>query len=167
MTTPIAPDEAWSDEFTGEQSRRLRELLGLPLDTTDAELILDTIEDLIKQVEEAAERTKPSDVAAAAKRQGLEVIDADTLAALRRDAAEGRQIKAAAQRQQIEATVAEAITKGKITASRRKHWIDLITADPAMADVLASVPDETAVPLSEIGHGLGDEENHPRTDWFY
>jgi hypothetical protein len=32
-------------------------------------------------------------------------------------------------------------------ASRRKHGVSLIAAEPGMADVLAAVPDETAVPL--------------------
>ena len=87
----------------------------------------------------------------AAKRAGLEVIDNDALTALRAEAAEGRQIKAAAARQKIEASVREAITKGKITPSRRDHWINLISADPGMAEVLASVPNETAVPMTATG----------------
>ena len=101
---------------------------------------------------------------------GMDVVDIDTLAALRADAAEGRQIKAAAARQKIEDTVNAAVSKGKITPGRQKHWVDLITADPAMADILASVPNETAVPLTQIGHGVDNQEGiNPgsRADWFY
>ncbi|SBS79258.1 Mu-like prophage I protein [uncultured Mycobacterium sp.] len=152
--------------FDDTQAASLLELLGLPADTTDIDTILATVKDAV-----ASEPmdSKPSAVAAAAKRAGLEVIDNDTLTALRAEAIEGRQIKAAAARQKIEDTVTTAISKGKITLSRRKHWVDLITADPGMADVLASVPDETAVPLTEIGHGV-DSEGGPgekREAWFY
>lgn len=154
-------------ELTPQQVTQLLDLLGLPTNTTDPELILATLDDLAKQAASAADQ-KPSDVAAAAKKQGLEVIDADTLTALRHDAAEGRQIKASAERQKVEDTVDAAINKGKITAGRRKHWVDLITADPGMADVLASVPDETAIALTEIGHGVGgDDQAPPRNDRFY
>lgn len=41
---------------------------------------------------------------------------------------------------------------GKIAASPRRHWVSLIAADPGVADVLGTLPDETAVPLKEIGH---------------
>ena len=81
------------------------------------------------------------------------MLDNDTAAALRRDAAEGRKIKTAAAKAKVEASVDDAVDKGKITPSRRKHWVTLIEADPGMADVLAAVPNETAVPLIEVGHG--------------
>lgn len=48
---------------------------------------------------------------------------------------------------------------------RRKHWVTLIEADHDMAAVLAAVPIEPAVPLTEVGHA-----NEPRTEhgaWFY
>ncbi|SLH68808.1 Mu-like prophage I protein [Mycobacteroides abscessus subsp. massiliense] len=151
--------------FNDQSAADLLDTLGLPADTTDTALILATVKDAITTTPE----TPPSQIAAAAKKAGLEVLDTDTAAALRAEAAEGRQIKAAAARQKIEDTVTHAITKGKITAARRKHWVDLITADPAMADVLASVPDETAVPFTEIGHSVSTENGEPPTSggWFY
>ncbi|WP_422748012.1 hypothetical protein ACN27E_07900 [Mycobacterium sp. WMMD1722] len=150
--------------FTDDQATALLDLLGLPSDTTDIDTILATVKDAVGQPIDDA---KPSAVAAAAKRVGLEVVDTDTLTALRHDAAEGRQIKAAAARQAVEDAVDKAIGKGKITFSRRKHWVDLIAADPGMADVLASVPDETAVPLTEIGHGVEASAPHSETaEWF-
>ncbi|SIM07932.1 Mu-like prophage I protein [Mycobacteroides abscessus subsp. abscessus] len=153
--------------FDDQPAADLLDTLGLPTDTTDTALILATVKDAI--TETPTDATRPSAIAAAAKKAGLEVLDTDTAAALRAEAAEGRQIKAAAARQKIEDTVTTAITKGKITAARRKHWVDLITADPAMADVLASVPDETAVPFTEIGHGVSTENGEPPTSagWFY
>lgn len=152
--------------FTDEQVARLLELLGLPADTTDVATVLATVEDLAAA--ESAGGGKPSEIAAAAGRLGLTVVDADTLTALHAAADEGRHIQAAAARAEIEGTVTDAIGKGKITPGRRKHWINLITADPAMADVLASVPNETAMPLTEIGYSKsleGDDLTGTPT-WF-
>lgn len=157
--------------FSDDQEAELLKLLGLPEAApgdTDAGLVLDTAADFAAQVAEI-DPAKPSTVAAAAKRAGLEVLDTDTLATLRHDAQEGRQIRAAAERQKIEAVVGDAISKGKITPARRKHWIDLINADRGMADVLAAVPNETAVPVSEMGHSNGADgsDGGPTAEWFY
>lgn len=153
--------------FTTEQIAALLEALGLPPDTADPDLVVATVTDLAAQAA-GVDPAKPSTVAAAARKAGLEVIDADTAAALRRDATEGRKIAAAAARAATEAAVDDAISKGKIAASRRKHWVTLIEADPGMADVLAATPPETAVPLTEIGHSTdtsGDLAKKPA--WFY
>ncbi|AFM16993.1 Mu-like prophage I protein [Mycolicibacterium chubuense NBB4] len=153
--------------FDDTQAATLLDLLGLPADTTDVETILATVKDAVTA--STADGAQPSAVAAAAKRVGMELLDTDTAASLRAEAAEGRQIKAAAVCQKIEASVGDAIAKGKITPARRKHWIDLITADPGMADVLASVPNETAVPMTEIGHGMDSDgaPGQPNDAWFY
>lgn len=110
---------------------------------------------------------KPSTVAAAAAKAGLEVLDTATVAALRHDAAQGRQLATAAAHAKVEASVDDAIAKGKITAPRRKHWVTLIEADPAMADVLAAIPNETAVPITEIGHSADDIATADKPAWFY
>jgi hypothetical protein len=85
--------------------------------------------------------------------------------------AEGRKLAAAAAHQKIEASVDDAIRKVKITPARRKHWINLIGADPGMADVLASVPNETAVPLTEVGHSVsaenGGNDFAESATWFH
>ncbi len=65
----------------------------------------------------------PSAVAAAAKKHGLDVVDHDTHEALKRDAADGRRLKAAATHAKVETAVDDAIDKGKIAALRRKHWV--------------------------------------------
>src|SRR5690348_11566002 len=125
--------------LTDDQAAALLEALGLPADTTDAQLVVDTTKDLAAQAE-TLDPAKPSTVAAAAKRNGMEVLDKDTADALRRDAQEGRRLAAAAAQARVEASVDDAIAKGKITPARRRHWITLIGADPGMAEVLASVP---------------------------
>lgn len=154
-------------EFTPEQLTALLEALGLPADTADAQLVVDTTVDLAAQVQ-AIDPAKPSTVAAAAARNGMEVLDKDTAAALRRDAATGRQLAAAAAQQKVEASVDKAIDRGAIPLSRRKHWVGVITADPGMEQVLAATPDGLAVPLSEIGHSAdkADDLAEP-AKWFY
>lgn len=151
--------------FDDTQAAKLLELLGLPADTKaeDIDGILAVVDDLAKQ---AADGAKPSEIAAAAKRIGLDTIDADSLEALHRDATEGRQIKAAEAKKKIETTVDDAIGKGKIIAARRKHWVDLISADPGMGEVLASVPNETAVPMSELGHSTEPDGTTEEAEWF-
>lgn len=152
--------------LTDEQSTELLDTLGLPADTTDPALVLDTVKDLAAQAE-GVDPAKPSTVAAAAAKAGLEVLDTATVAALRHDAAQGRQLAAAAAHAKVEASVDDAIAKGKITAPRRKHWVTLIEADPAMADVLAAIPNETAVPMTEIGHSADDIATADKPAWFY
>lgn len=147
--------------FTDEQATALLGPLGLPTDTTDPTTIVATVVDALAadNITDAA----PSAILAAAKKAGLEVMDTDTANALRHDAAEGRQIKAAAERQRIEDAVNTAMQKGKITPARREHWVNLIAADPEMAEVLANVPDNTAVPMNEIGHSVSNE-GRPQQD---
>ncbi|MGV0796191.1 phage protease [Mycolicibacterium elephantis] len=153
--------------FTEELIAALLEALGLPADTEDPQLVVDTVADLAAQAA-GMNPERPSTVAAAARRHGLELVDHDTHEALKRDAAEGRKIAAAAARAKVEAAVDDAVTKGKITPARRKHWVELITADPGMADVLAAVPAETAVPMSEVGHSADNGKGDlAESGWFY
>jgi hypothetical protein len=144
-------------------------LLGLPEDTDDLSLILDTVRDAVTEPD--ADDAAPSAVAAAAKKHGLDVVDHDTHEALKRDAAEGRRLKAAAKQADVEAKVDAAVDRGAITASRRKHWISLLSADPGMETVLASIPNETAVPLSEIGYASAESDTQDiaadTVGWFY
>lgn len=152
------------------QESELLKLLGLPEadpGESDVELVIDTITDLAAQVQ-ALDPDKPSTVAAAARRNGMEVLATADAEALRRDAAEGRRVAAAAAKATVEASVDQAISRGKITPGRRRHWVSVIEADPGMADVLASYPDEMAVPLSEVGHAAdaGGDIDQP-AGWFY
>jgi hypothetical protein len=70
-------------------------------------------------------------------------------------------------RPKVEASVDDAIAKGKIAPSRRGHWVTLIQADPGMAEVLTSVPNETAVPMTELGHSLETNDADTGGEWFY
>lgn len=153
--------------FDDDQAGKLLDALGLPADTTDVELVLAAVVDLAAQAA-GMNPEKPSTVAAAARKAGLEVVDTATLTALRHDAQEARTLKAAAVQQRIEAAVDDAVTKGKITAARKQHWVTLCTHDEKMLDVLASVPNETAVPMTEAGHSLEPADaGSDQPAWFY
>ncbi|TQR82818.1 hypothetical protein D8S82_30320 [Mycobacterium hodleri] len=158
--------------FNDEQEAELLKLLGLPEvapGDTDAGLTLDTITDLAHQVE-AMDPAKPSTVAAAAKRNGMEVIDTATADALRRDAAEGRRVAASAAAAKVEAAVDSAIDTGRIMPSRKKHWVTLCSNDDEMLTHLASIAPGTAVPLDAIGHAADTGTTRDVADaaaWFY
>src|SRR5258708_1042152 len=93
--------------FDDTQAPTLLDMLGLSADITNIDIVLATINDLVtdEQAEPDGKLAKPSAVAAAAKRAGLEVVDASTLQLLQRDAAEGRTLKASVERQRIEVAV--------------------------------------------------------------
>lgn len=150
------PNGELPDGITVEWLTRVCQLLGLDADT-DPDTILGAVADVVASENDGTTDEQPSQVVASAKRLGMEMIDADSLAALRRDAAEGRKQVAAAARTQRETAVDSAIRDGKITPARRDHWLKLLEADPAMGDVLASTPPQTAVPLTPIGHSLGED----------
>ncbi|MEC4763365.1 hypothetical protein VT930_09635 [Mycobacterium sherrisii] len=145
--------------FNDDQATQLLQFLGLPDDTTDLDLILSTIADMAK--------ADGGDPVAAAKRAGLATIDPDSLLQLRADAQKGRDLAAAAAKHEVEQKVEAAIHAGKIPPSRRKHWVQLISSDAGMAEVLASMPDNL-IPMNEIGHSLGGDNNQlaERADWF-
>ena len=155
--------------FNDEQEAELLKLLGLPEAApgdTDAGLALDTIADLATQVE-AMDPAKPSTVAAAAKRNGLEVIDTATVAVLRREAEEGRRLAAAAEHAKIEAAVDNAIDTGRIMLSRREYWVTMCSADPFMLKRLAD-HEPGVIPVgAEVGHAadVANGDAQP-TEWF-
>ena len=157
--------------FDYTQSAVLLTLLGLPEDTDDADLVVETVRDAVVPLPPVTDDSAPSAVAAAAKRHGLELLDADTKTSLERDSAELRRVKAAAKRADVEAKVDAAVDRGAITPGRKKHWVQLLDADPAMHDILASIPNETAIPLSELGHAAAESDTQLTPDgvphWFY
>jgi hypothetical protein len=132
-------------------------------------LILDTIRDVTSDpMLASADGAQPSAIAAAAAKHGMDLVDHDTHESIKAAAAEGGRMPAARQ-QAIEAKVDDAVNRGKITVGRRKHWITLLQNDDTMADVLAGIADETAVPLTEVGHAADPNRDDlaEKTAGFY
>ena len=135
---------------------RLLEALALPADTTDPELVALAVEDAI---------TAPASGQQTAAAAGLTQVDPDTLAALRRDAEQGRAIAAAAVQRDRAQLVAAAVNRGSITPARRQHWLTVLSADPGMADTLASLPAGLVPVTGELGHAT-ESATEPAA-WFH
>lgn len=155
-------------ELDDTQTAVLLALLGLPEDTTDVQLIIDTVKDATRDpMLPPPPDAKPSEIAAAAAKHGMEVLDTATADVLRRDAAEGRQLKVSAARAKVEAAVDDAINTGRIMPSRKKHWLTLCENDDTMLQHLASIAPGTAVPINEVGHAADTTDLAEPAAWFY
>ncbi|CPS16287.1 head maturation protease, ClpP-related [Mycobacteroides abscessus] len=144
--------------------------LGLGPDATDEEVLAaldklasteqeDTDEDAITTEDDSAEvgagtAVDGKELVAAAAKAGLVLMDPARVAKLESDAAAGalaRQTQVAEAHAKV---VDSAVAKGKITPPRRDHFLALMKADPeGTTALLDSIPAETAVPLTEVGHG--------------
>lgn len=144
--------------------------LGLGPDATDEEVLAaldklasteqeDPDEDTTTTEDDSAEAgagtaVDGKELVAAAAKAGLVLMDPARVAKLESDAAAGalaRQTQVAEAHAQV---VDAAVAKGKITAPRRDHFLALMKADPeGTTALLDSIPAETAVPLTEVGHG--------------
>lgn len=142
----------------------LAERLGIEADADD--------ETTLKALDEALDERANDDQAPAggepsvdklsevAARHGLRLVDSAKFDEVTAQAAAGQQARDE-QIAKAHATVVDsAIGKGRITANRRDHFIALMKADSeGTSKLLSELPDETAVPLSELGHST-----EPNTD---
>ena len=145
-------------------SDKVAERLGLSADATDDDVLAKIDEMSAAPAPPAADEPTPQPVdaatpamelAAAAAKAGLVLMDPTKVTELQTNAALGAQARA----EQIAAAQAKivdaAIAQGKIAPPRRPHFIALIAADEkGTTELLAGIPPETAVPLTEIGHAL-------------
>lgn len=94
------------------------------------------------------------ELAAAAAKAGLVLMDPAQVSKLQTDAAAGALARETQIAEAHAKVVDAAIGAGKITAPRRDHFLTLMKADPdGTAALLDSIPAETAVPMTEVGHG--------------
>ncbi|MBN7321066.1 ATP-dependent Clp protease proteolytic subunit [Mycobacteroides abscessus subsp. massiliense] len=144
--------------------------LGLGPDATDEEVLAaldklasteqeDTDEDTTTTEDDSAEAgagnaVDGKELVAAAAKAGLVLMDPARVAKLESDAAAGALARATQVAEAHAQVVDAAVAKGKITAPRRDHFLALMKADPeGTTALLDSIPAETAVPLTEVGHG--------------
>ena len=93
---------------------------------------------------------KLSEVAA---KHGLRLVDSAKFDEVTAQAAAGQQARDEQIAKAHASVVDGAIGKGKITAVRRDHFIALMKVDSeGTSKLLNDLPNETAVPLSELGH---------------
>lgn len=103
--------------------------------------------------DEAPVEATPEQIAAAAKRFGLTVLDSEVASRLTADAAAGREARDRQQGEDDARVVDSAIGKGKITPARREHFLAMMSADrDGTTTLLEKTLQESAVPLTELGH---------------
>lgn len=111
------------------------------------------------EVTEATEATAEQ-IAAAAKKHGLVVLDEGVVSSLRADAAAGREARDRQQDEDDARVVDTAISKGKITPARRDHFLASMKADrEGTTTLLEKTLQESAIPLTAIGHSTEPVEN--------
>lgn len=137
--------------------------LGISADADD-ETALKALDEALAAVsgKESADEAleTPAQVAAAAKKLGLTVLDDEKAEQLRADASAGREALSRIEREADEKVVQSAISDGKIPPARKDHYLELMSRDrQGTTEWLASVPKEAAVPLTPMGHSTEPVEN--------
>lgn len=142
--------------------------LGIAADADD-EAVLKAFDDALAAkssdegagADEAGDKLEtPAQVAAAAKKLGMTVLDEQSEKDLRADAAAGREALSRIQREADEKLVKAAIADGKIPPARESHYVGLMERDREGTTAwLASVPKEAAVALTEMGHSTEPVDN--------
>lgn len=149
--------------------KTLAESLGLSADAADEDVLKAARDALGLTDDDSADDTADGDaadsgsgeaspvgeLAAAAANAGLVLMDPAKVAELQAGAAAGAQALANQVAAAHAAVVDDAIAKGKITPARREHFRALMKADEkGTTELLAGIPNETAVPMTEVGHSL-------------
>lgn len=175
-SSPTDPSAAQAEETDGKEGAMptlkegLAQKLGIPADADDEAVLTafsealaaneaDSAEGEPEAAPEATEAT-PEQIAAAAKRLGLTVMDSEVASRLTADAAAGREARDRQQREDDAKVVDAAISKGKITPARRDHFLASMEADrEGTTTLLEKTLQESAVPLTEFGHATEPVDN--------
>lgn len=84
---------------------------------------------------------------------GMVLLDAETITALQKDAADARSVVKEVNEQKRDTAIAAAITDGKIPASRLAHWQTFWDSDKEGAQAALAALPKNLVPLAPIGRG--------------
>lgn len=136
---------AYSDLTAG-----LRERLGVTdADATDDELLAA----LDEALEEQANDTPAAPAASAALPEGTVAVDATVWEQTQANARMGAEARAEQDRTRRDGLVADALRTGRITAKSKADWRARLDKDETeYAAVLASLPENSAVAVNEVGH---------------
>lgn len=94
-------------------------------------------------------------MAAFAEKHNVSFIANDVLAQLKNGAAAGEQALAAQAAAANAQTINEALASGRITAASAERWTEALNKNPEETrELLALIPQNSAVPVAEIGHCL-------------
>ena len=140
----------------------LRDRLGITDVNADAETIMNALDEALTEQAEP-ERVVTVDVMSNLP-EGAQIVDSAAFAELQKQAAEGVAARAEQNAERRDRIVADAIKRGRIAASARETWrAQLDENEDGTARLLASLPENTAVPVVEIGHSDSTES----ADAFY
>ncbi|QEA10772.1 capsid maturation protease [Mycobacterium phage Weirdo19] len=179
---PSGPEQ---EEAPVATSKAILDALGLPEDATDEDVLAKIETDKAGTADDdtgtkagdadkadKVDEGEVAELAAKAAALGLTVIDPGTVAEMQRNSSLGAKAHAAMETQRITAAVDAAIGLGKIPPARKEHFVALMRADEVgTTQLLAGIPAETAVPMTELGHSLdpraqaggdGDPTDDPR-----
>ncbi|MDH6199192.1 hypothetical protein M2272_005860 [Mycobacterium frederiksbergense] len=175
-SSPTDPSAAQAEETDGKEGAMptlkegLAQKLGISADADDEAVLTaftealaansaDSTEGGAEAAPEVSEAT-PEQIAAAAQRFGLTVLDSEVASRLTADAAAGREARDRQQREDDAKVVDSAIGKGKITPARREHFLAMMSADrEGTTTLLEKTLQESAVPLTELGHATEPVDN--------
>lgn len=121
----------------------VRDRLGLPGEATDE----DVLTALDKALDAATEPPAP----------GAVMIDEGVLAALKSDAAAGREALDMQARTRREDKVQAALTEGRISPASAGEWLTALEADEDRATALLATLAKNTVPVVEVGHSNDDK----------
>lgn len=153
----------------------LAERLGIDADADDETTLAAIDEALAERAntesDEDGETPGLDQIQSAAAKLGLKVVNASQWDAVTQQASAGEQARAKQLADQREAVVNEAVRRGKIAPVQKGNFIALMEKDPAGTEkFLNELPDETAVPMSELGHAtepISGTEDTTRADALY
>ena len=145
--------------FNDAQLTTLRQSLGVA-DDADGDTIVAALQEVLQ---EQATEEQP---AASTVPEGMALVDADMLAALREDAAAGREARNQQQSERRHALVQAAVRDGRIPLARAKHWEEQLAKDPGAETTLASLA-AGLIPLEERGHAGEGPQSTDTTDDLY
>lgn len=168
-----SPSAAEAEDTQGKEGAMptlkegLVQKLGLAADADD-DAVLSAFEAALATKTEAlaedggagTEEATPEQIAAAAKKHGLVVLDEGVVNGLRADAAAGREARDRQQAEDDAKVVDTAISKGKITPARREHFLACMKVDrEGTTTLLEKTLQESAIPMTAIGHSTEPVEN--------
>lgn len=172
---PESPSAAEAEDTQGKEGTMptlkegLVQKLGLTADADDDAVLTAFEAALAANAEAPAEdnggtstdaEATPEQIAAAAKKHGLTVLDAEVAQRLTADAAAGREARDRQQAEDDARIVDTAISKGKITPARREHFLASMKADrEGTTTLLEKTLQESAIPLTEMGHSTEPVED--------
>lgn len=131
--------------FSDAQITDMRRKLGIAEDADETTILAALDESLSERAE------TPLTATATVAPAGMALVDEGTLAALRSDAAAGREARNEQQAAARREAVAAAVSDGRIPPARREHWEAQLAADEGALATLQSLAPGT-IPVESIGH---------------